>query len=539
MNKVLQLIVTSLYLSLSLPLAANTLLVSQDSVGEMSDTTPVVSSTPTEAPTDNSSSPENTANKSSEEEAVATNPEKMLRFTLQHRFNGGTPLPVETVAIPTQEIEDRPQIILESVRQNFSKHLEKQTKPLQIDTEVEFLLPAKATQAIGKLPKLTLKTYIESNGSGKSELVIPADKREIVKPGGDDKARINWKGLNGHFTFTDKFESITSQLKFNGLTLETDKGVSSSSGEINFSGIFDAHFMPSQIDFSWPSASSKSADYQSNLQNFIFNFKLEKAPNGLDLGKLNFKIGHWNFTREEKFILDDFAFTIDNQYLDEVVNFTWQTKIGKLSLPEEIAFNKDSELSYAGELVFRRLDADALLKLQQTVYELQSQTENPMIFMVLLGKIMEVTPKLLAKSPEIALNQFNLKTAQGNLQGQGSVRLDGTKATSLEQSVLLSALQAQAEFSIGKKLLEQVLDRYVYDTMLEDTEINKEPTEAELAELHKQARTQREQRIKGYLEHKWLVESDDNNYKLVAQLKEGKLTLNGQEVSLPAPPSAK
>lgn len=102
----------------------------------------------------------------------------------------------------------------------------------------------------------------------------------------------------------------------------------------------------------------------------------------------------------------------------------------------------------------RCLDADAVLALQTTMHKYQN---NPIASTILLGKFIDVTPKLLAKSPELALTQLTVKTPKGELQGKASLSIDGKKVTSLNKSVLLSAWLAQASFSIGKPLLEQTL----------------------------------------------------------------------------------
>jgi len=110
---------------------------------------------------------------------ASTLSKEALRFTLQHRFNGGAPLAKETVEIPFDKFGDNPLVFFESLKQNFSKHLEKQKKPVEIDTELDFLQPGEMTQVLGNLPKVSIKTKIDSNGAGKSDWVFPAYRREL------------------------------------------------------------------------------------------------------------------------------------------------------------------------------------------------------------------------------------------------------------------------------------------------------------------------------------------------------------------------
>ena len=173
MKKILQLIVASLIVSattISLPLLADPPLL------QLAETAITTVPNSKEAPNEASS-------------------EDSLRFTLQHRIANGNPIPQETIAIPFDKITTRPVVVLETLKQSFIKLLEKQTKPVQIDTTIDFLLPAGVTQKIGKLPVLSIKTNVNSDGTGKSDLLIAAEKREIKD--GNHKASLDWKGLNG------------------------------------------------------------------------------------------------------------------------------------------------------------------------------------------------------------------------------------------------------------------------------------------------------------------------------------------------------
>ncbi|OAD22003.1 hypothetical protein THIOM_002214, partial [Candidatus Thiomargarita nelsonii] len=111
---------------------------------------------------------------------------------------------------PFKQIGNNPLILLTVLKENFSKHVENREKPLQIDTELEFLLTTEGTQALGKLPTLSIKTKIDSDGFGKSNLIFPAFQRVVP-----EKGLIDWKGLNLHFTFTDK--NMTVMLNLAGL----------------------------------------------------------------------------------------------------------------------------------------------------------------------------------------------------------------------------------------------------------------------------------------------------------------------------------
>jgi len=140
-----------------------------------------------------------------------------------------------------------------------------------------------------------------------------------------------------------------------------------------------------------------------------------------------------------------------------VINYSLQTQIDKLEPPTEITLGEKLAINWIGNLDFIRLDADALLTLQTTARQLQ---KNPMMSMALIGKFMEVAPKLVAKSPGMALTQLTVKTPKGNLQGTFDISLDLKKITpkviALEIPALIQAVLAKADFTINKSLFSMV-----------------------------------------------------------------------------------
>jgi uncharacterized protein YdgA (DUF945 family) len=477
MNKALQLTATSILvsgMSLALPLQADSLASEASKANRPSDTTA-----------------------DSAYRTVSASSEETLGFTLQHRFNGGKPLPTETIKISPDQIDENPlQTILKALKQNFSKHLEKQTKPLQIDTELELLLPARATKVLTQLPKVSIKTNVESDGSGKSDLVFPAYRREV--PAKFGKGLIDWKGMDGQFSFTNQFETLTAALNIAGFTLEEEGKFAASLGKTTFSGTFDADLKPTQMNLSLPSFKAGENHEQLNLQAVTLKLNVDKTPKGLELKNANLNVGQVGFTESgSKTQLEGFLLTTVGEVQNGAINYTLQTQIDKLLISDN-ALKGALELSHVGKLTFSRIDEEALLALQTTAHQMRGQEDHPMFLMMILGQLMELAPKLVAKSPEIALTPFTVTTSKGNLQGNLNIRLDGTKVTDLATPFLIKALQAQANFTIGKKLLEQVVSAL----------------EVDFIKL-------------------LLIDTGDGNYKLVAELKNGLLTVNGVPIPLP------
>ncbi len=523
MNKLLQLTATTLLVSgtsLSQPLPAEPIVPPF----VMADTAAAPS--PLAGLFDNTESADNTNSQTN----TASEPEKPLRFTLQHRFNGGTPVAKEMLEIPFNQFKNNPLVFLQVLKDNFSKHLKNQRKPLTIDTELEWVLPADVAQFWGQLPNVSINTRVDSNGAGNSDLVFPPYRREVpeIEGGG----LIDWKGLTGRFTFTDQFDNLTAALNITGFRVEGPDNFTASLGESTFSGAFDANFETTQLALNLPTFEMREQDNPFNVQALVLDFNSNKTSEGLELGRTTFKIGHLDFSEASStFRLDGLAMTTAGEEQQGVINYTLQTQVGRLLLPKELTMAEPLEIDFVGNIDLRSLDAEALLALQTTAQQMQKQPDNSMMGMMLLAQIIELIPKFLAKSPEIAITQLSVNTPKGNFQSNASVSLDPTKVKGLGRAALLSALQAQAEISIGKNLLKKLLFSYEYKTLLETAKENGDKRSP--AQLQNQAYGTANLQIQLLLITGLLRNVGNNNYKLVAGFQNGKLIINGQQIPLP------
>ena len=142
----------------------------------------------------------------------------------------------------------------------------------------------------------------------------------------------------------------------------------------------------------------------------------------------------------------------------------------------------------------------------------------------MLGQFMEEAAKFVPKSPEIALTEFIINTSQGDLEADVNFGVDGKKVISLETPFLIiPALWASVEFKIDKTLLNTIVEMMITHRMQESLP-GKAMSQAELAQIRAMTMQQ--------FPFNLLVEGKQNNKKLVADLKEGMLTLNGQQIPL-------
>jgi len=515
-------IITSLSFNLSLPVSAETapMLLAETKAKVVDKEVP---------PANTESSKENEEESETETPPVETiEPAAIESLTVQHHVKGE--------ALPKQTIEANPLVFLKTLKEDLLAQLEKNGKPLAVETEVNLVLSEEWSDDLGgQPPSLSMKTAVDEQGQGKSEFVVPSFKRDVPGDKTTEKAVIDWKGLQGQLIFTDKLESVTTAMIFEGFRVAEGNSFAEL-GKTTLGGELDADLFPVSINLNLPLFKFNEAEdkLQFNIKDVVFEGKTEKSKNNLSLGQGHLSVSQINFTEDgASSVLSDFDLKGHSELQGDVVRYVLSTRMGQLSLPEEMMGEK-FDISYLSNIEFRRLDATVIAEIQKTVREMKQQQQAgmasaEMLGMIMMGKAMEVLPKLLAKSPEFALTELNLKAEQGNLQGKATVGIDGKKAVALkDMSQLILAVQAQADFSVTKTLLEQTMAMMLYEELANGEPEGKKSDEAALS---KKAEKASRERIKEYLAKKYFVEADDH-YQLVASLQDGKLDLNGQMTDL-------
>jgi hypothetical protein len=455
---------------------------------------------------------------------------KFVQFTLRHRVNDEKPsaeTPVEPDLL----------IILQTLKNQISTQLAKQTAyPLKIETTIQ---PRFAGDlATEPLPSLTINTQFESSSNGNSHFTLPAVERKIPATTERGEITVNWKGLQGQFNFAYPFKNLTTSLNIAGLFFEEDAGIKLTLGQVTLAGEFDADLIPTKMNIILPSLKILNDQIQLSVKKAVFDAKVEKTTKGVDLSNIQLKIGQADFGEEsQQATLHHFELVGNGKVQEEGISYHIQTNLNKLTLPKGLLFDEALEISYSSQLELRRVDVTAVIELQKTARELQKQRQSgviseEMMNFAMLGKLMEVSPKLLEQSPEISITQLNIKSNHGELQGKLTVSIDGETSISFEElGDLVQALQAQAEFSIDKGFAEKIFYKQTYKELL--AKASKQPTATELADLEKQAMTATKQRLQNYVQQKLLLDIGSNAYKIVGQLQDGQLTVNGQEIALP------
>lgn len=405
-------------------------------------------------------------------------------FTLQHRIN-------HDKFLAKKEFVGDWMVLLKNFKDDIiSTHLKQPSKSQTIDTVLEIILSEDITQNI-ITPMVFIRTKVNAAGEASSILGFPPFNFQDK-----DKTVLDWKGFTGKLTFAKNQDNLIVDFKIPYLLLNTEKQFLLFD-KFNLNALFDPDLIVDKVDLNWKQFRHRDENGELDVHDLKFNLQVEKQEVNISNVSLNVKkvlINDDLFNSS----LTDLGLTTQGKIDNGVVNYKINTHIAK-SLSNTLTLN------YQADFEFRRINIDAVLDWQSMVRDLQKQRQTGIISkqMVTMGKVFqlnEVLPMLLEKSPEFAITKFHLNSNNDILQATASIGFDEEVIFSLDDTTnLLPALQSQVDLTVSKKLLQQLIAP---------------------------------EQIQSYIKNRWLLELDNDIYKLTANLYDGELQVNGQEKEL-------
>jgi len=193
-------------------------------------------------------------------------------------------------------------------------------------------------------------------------------------------------------------------------------------------------------------------------------------------------------------------------------------------------------LDWAGQIfekaelraAFRRVDPSAALALDSALSALsdseESQLSETEVMMARAQVLGEGLPQVFRGSPEIEISQFVLRSGEEAIEGQASMNVDGSDPSLLSNPLFLMGLmQAEAQISASRSLVEGGLDLYLANSMAQ-TEEAEGLSPADLAEM---AAFMREAALGTWLASKRVVLEEDQ-FIVDLEFDGGLLILNGE-----------
>jgi hypothetical protein len=451
-------------------------------------------------------------------------------FALQHRIN-------HDKFLAKKELIGDWMVLLKNFRDDIiSTHLKQPSKSQTIDTVLEIILSEDIAPNI-ITPMVFIRTKINAAGEASSILGFPPfnfqDKEKTV---------LDWKGFSGKLTFSKNQDNLTVDFKIPYLLLDTEKQFLLFD-KLNLNALFDSDLILNKVDLNWKQFRHRDQNGELDVHDLKFNLQVEKQEINITNVTLNVKKvlindGFFNSS------LTDLGLTTQGKIDKDLINYTVNTHIGKSITSTKFTPNEPVTMKYQGDFEFSRINIDAVLDWQSMVRDLQKQRQTGIIpkQMVTMGKVFqlnEVLPMLLEKSPEFAITKFHLSSNNDILQTTASIGFDEEIIFSLDDtSNLLPALQSQVNLTVSKKLLHKLIEPKILENLVQQV------IEPNIPKLRKQAKIKTQEQIQSYINNRWLLELENDIYKLTANLYDGELQVNGQEkelflssIELLAPPS--
>jgi uncharacterized protein YdgA (DUF945 family) len=281
-------------------------------------------------------------------------------------------------------------------------------------------------RAFEKIPELAATkswTVIDMKGNGESLLDAPPFKREFEAGGSGANLTVAWKGLTYRLRFSPQREEYLGSL------LAPALDVSAKDGALSIAGI------------------------ESSLN-------VHRGTSGIFVGDSTFGISNVHFSeKKEKPALD---FSIANLQMKSHGQEAGPDLDYSLIMTMESLLTRGASWGPAGfELDLRKINADAFVKLQAALEELQlgrSGISEDETLKMLTEKFVQFGPGLFKDSPELELKQLSLKTDKGDFTGGAKIGFDGLDPKEAGNLVkLVSSLYATAEVNVAESLVRNLL----------------------------------------------------------------------------------
>jgi hypothetical protein len=406
----------------------------------------------------------------------------------------------------------------------------------QKQTPVETSANLKGTKQLKPLlehvPPIELTTHITEN---KGQTVFTHAKFKHSQTENGETGTVVWEGLQGTLDFKGDLQEPHIKVQAPGLdfTLESETDPASfSMRELALELSLDADQEPSLLDLQLPSANMTADQSKISLTGLQMHVVSTESLPGLKLFNAQLSLADMSINDNKRnppvsISLKNLKTDAKSNLENDSINYNLVIDAEKLAVPPSMIEGENNTLSYHSSLSVQRLDAKALTELQKAIRTMKEQNmPQEMMGLALMGKLMELLPALISKSPQINLSKFNLIANTGRIEGQLKLTIHGDKPLNFgNPAALLQSVEGAADFRVSKTLLEESL-RAKYR--------QKYPEQADNEEKRQQFISQGFAKIEqqGFL----VAEGDD--YKLSAHIKDGKAQLNGKPMPLPGMPRA-
>lgn len=226
-------------------------------------------------------------------------------------------------------------------------------------------------------------------------------------------------------TFEEDGNTIDIGALDSKFTLEDDKYIS---GYLNWSG----------LDFQGPEASVQMSPLESTFTQEIINGDIYSA-NGIAIGYFSMlikNISAQDNQGNELLSIENLTFSADSQLEEELMNIS-------IKYGAERFKGVGQELEKLNlDLSFNRLDPEVLMEINDWATKMPQEPENPAHYN---QQLMAVASQLIAKNPELNINNFSMLTSEGVIKSDLQLVVDHTLYDQANPMSIIAALKADAK----------------------------------------------------------------------------------------------
>lgn len=486
--------------------------------------------------------------------ALATHPPSL--DTNKYLLQSSTPnKPTEKISL-TYQINDQPIATVETTKDKpftilseiFSKTLDiaHQTLGKVVNTIIHLPYPEEMQKNFKeKLPNFVLHTLIETpQGKIITDFNWAAFNGKINEH--KKESTFEWETLTGSLNYTGMLKGLGANLAIPHVFINIENDFEMLLEKFTLSALLNDFFEPLHFNLQLPFFKIRSQEdkgFSLVLNNLHGQFTSDEQEilEGLHVGQGSFSIDELDFTSAKdrvilKGLTGETATTIDNPQTKKFVSVSLNLGVNKLTLSPSLA-NGLTNISFEIQTSLDNVDAKVLSEIKKTLRQAYNQDFSPdTLSVIVMGDLMKGLPRLVKGSPEININDFTIKTNQGEFTGNFSIGIDGKKPFSTEKiDIFKSAIKAHSSMKISKNMLRKILVlllKEIKPSTTENTEqkANSEKPKKKIPPIKPEKMV--DEQIKQFIAQKFLME-DGKYYKLDAEFEGGKLFLNNQQIPLP------
>ncbi len=343
---------------------------------------------------------------------------------------------------------------------------------------------ANEPQAISQLRQLaTTDITVHAPLKGRPEIIFTGSPRQAELTMGNESFTLNWQGFRGN------------------LFLEGN------------------NLLSYDLDFLAPGLEIRGAGPQGiSIEEITTRARMHEGSHKLSLGtllttvkKIEILLGKGP---EERVAMNDLKLRITNSEHDALLRVEEEISLAHLQFADKIYGPGNLKISLAN------LDTETVAKLTEAIKSLQGNPGNTDV--MAMGLLSSHASTLLAKSPEIRIENFSMASPDGACISSAHIAFNGEGEVILNPFFLLGRLSAEADFSADERFMAVQVKNFIKERLCAE---NPDPA------CDQEAARASSQQLQDLVAQNILLLAG-GKYTMTASFKDGQAILNRQPVPL-------